>query len=125
MAVFGPRGRVLVIPSATIARVAPLLERHGRVARGYLGLGLQPVPLPGGEGTGAMVMSVDARGPAAPAGLHQGDVLVAWNGEPLRELRGLLRRLGPESVGQAVTLGYRRGGELREAVITVGERPAA
>jgi S1-C subfamily serine protease len=42
MAVFGPRRRVLVIPSATIERVAAKLETHGRVPRGYLGLGLQP-----------------------------------------------------------------------------------
>ena len=39
MAVFGPRRRVLVIPSATIARVAGRLETHGRIPRGYLGWG--------------------------------------------------------------------------------------
>jgi S1-C subfamily serine protease len=59
MAVFGPRRRVLVIPSGTIERVAAMLESHGRIARGYLGLGLQPVALQGGEGSGAIVMSVD------------------------------------------------------------------
>src|SRR3954454_2758070 len=40
MAVFGPRRHILVIPSATIERVAAQLESHGRVTRGYLGLGL-------------------------------------------------------------------------------------
>ena len=59
MAVFGPRRRVLVIPSTTIERVAAKLESHGRIARGYLGLGLQPVAIEGGDGSGAMVMSVD------------------------------------------------------------------
>jgi len=44
MAVRGAR-RVLVIPSATIERVAGQLESRGRIARGYLGLGLQPVKL--------------------------------------------------------------------------------
>src|SRR5262249_55984016 len=58
MAVRGPR-RVLVIPSATIERVAGRLETHGRIARGYLGVGLQPVRLD--EGVGAMVMSVDPK----------------------------------------------------------------
>ena len=43
MAVFGPRRRVLVIPSPTIERVAAKLESYGRIARGYLGLGLRPV----------------------------------------------------------------------------------
>ena len=48
MAVFGPRRRTLVIPRATIDRVAELLTTKGRIARGYLGLGLQPVKLDGG-----------------------------------------------------------------------------
>src|SRR5947209_5226730 len=62
MAVLGPR-RVLVIPAATVERVAPQLETHGHIARGYLGLGLQPVRLD--DGVGAMVMNVDETGPSA------------------------------------------------------------
>lgn len=123
MAVFGPRQRVLVIPSATIERVAPKLESDGRVARGYLGLGLQPVPLQDGEGIGAMVMSVDPEGPGAAAGLYQGDVLVTWDGSPIRDIRLILRALGPGSVGRPVTLGVRRGGELSEVTLTIAERP--
>ena len=68
MAVFGPRRRVLVIPAATIERVADKLVNHGWIPRGYLGPGLHPVPLAGKEGMGAMVMSVDPKGPGgAPA----------------------------------------------------------
>src|SRR5499427_10450230 len=96
MAVLGPR-RVLVIPAATIERVAGRLETHGRIARGYLGVGLQPVKLD--DGVGAMVMSVDKSGPSAAAGLRQGDVIVTWNHEKLSSVRSLLRTLGPESVG--------------------------
>ena len=107
MAVFGPRRRVLVIPSATIERIAAKLESHGRIPRGYLGLGLQPVALESGHGSGAMVMSVDPQGPGAAAGIHQGDIIVAWNGEPIRQLQSLLQALGPDSVGQTVTLGLR------------------
>jgi len=77
MAVFGPRRRVLVSPAATIERVASKLAAHGRIPRGYLGLGLQPVVIEGGEGPGAMVMSVDPQGPGALAGLRQGDILIA------------------------------------------------
>jgi S1-C subfamily serine protease len=47
MTVFGPRRRVLVIPAATLSRVVPRLEAHGRIPRGYLGLGLQPVTTEG------------------------------------------------------------------------------
>jgi S1-C subfamily serine protease len=124
MAVLGPRRRVLVIPAATIARVVTTLERHGRVARGYLGLGLQRVAIEG-EGSGVMVMSVDPGGPGAAAGIHQGDIVVAWNGEPIRHVPALLRTLGPDSVGQQVTIGLRRAGETRQFALTVGERPSA
>jgi S1-C subfamily serine protease len=125
MAVFGPRRRVLVIPAATIERVAAKLASDGRIPRGYLGLGLHPVALTGGGGAGAMVMSVDPKGPGAAAGVHQGDVIVALNGEPIRHVQSLLRALGPDRVGQTVTLDLRRAGETKQLSLTIGERPAA
>jgi S1-C subfamily serine protease len=123
MTVFGPRRRVLVIPSATIERVAARLEKHGHIPRGYLGLGFQLVAIEGG-GRGVMIMNVDPKGPGAKAGVHQGDTIVTWNGEPIRHVRSLLRALGPDSVGQTVTLGLRRGGETKNVMLTIAERPA-
>jgi S1-C subfamily serine protease len=122
MAVFGPRRRVLVIPSATIDRVAAKLEIHGRIPRGYLGLALQPVRLDG-EGVGAMVMGVDANGPGAAAGMRQGDVIVVWDGQAIRSVQTLLRALGPDSVGATVRLGVKRAGEPIEVKLQIGERP--
>ncbi|MBR0893396.1 serine protease [Bradyrhizobium tropiciagri] len=120
MAVLGPR-RVLTIPSATIERVAAQLEKSGRIARGYLGVGLQPVRLD--DGLGAMVMNVDKAGPSAAAGIRQGDVIVAVNGEKLSGVRALSRGLGPQSVGSVVELTVHRGGEPLNVKVTVGERP--
>jgi S1-C subfamily serine protease len=122
MAVLGPR-RVLVIPTATIERVAAQLETRGRIARGYLGLGLQPLRLD--DGIGAMVMNVDKAGPAATAGIRQGDVIVAVNNQKLSGVRALLRTLGPASVGQVVDIAVRRGGEPASFKVTIGERPEA
>jgi S1-C subfamily serine protease len=122
MAVFGPRRRTLVIPLATIDRVAELLATKGRIARGYLGLGLQPVKLDSG-GIGAMAISVDAKGPGAAAGVRQGDIIVAWSGEPIRGVHHLVRALGPDSVGASVRLSLRRAGEPVETTLTIGERP--
>jgi S1-C subfamily serine protease len=122
MAVLGPR-RVLVIPAATIERVAAHLETRGRIARGYLGLGLQPVRLD--DGVGAMVMNVDKAGPSAAAGIRQGDVIVAVNDEKLSGVRALSRSLGPESVGSVVDVAVRRGGEPVSFKVTIGERPEA
>ena len=70
-------------------------------------------------------MSVDPRGPGAAAGIYQGDIIVNWNGEPIRHVHSLLRALGPDSVGHTVTLGLRRAGEIKQVPLTIAERPAA
>jgi S1-C subfamily serine protease len=123
MVVFGPRRKVLVIPAATIERVAAKLSTHGRIARGYLGLGLRTTKLDGDGGTGAIVMNVEANGPGAAAGVRQGDIIVQWDGRPVRDVRTLLRALGPDSVGRTVKLSLARAGERREVTLTIGERP--
>jgi S1-C subfamily serine protease len=125
MAVFGPRRRTLVIPAPTITRVAARLERDGRIPRGYLGLGLQPVRVESDGASGAMIVSLDKNGPGVAAGLHQGDVVVTWDGQPLSGVGALLRALGPDSVGRRVALGVRRGGALLALALTIGERPQA
>jgi S1-C subfamily serine protease len=122
MTVFGPRRRVLVIPSVTIGRIAARLETSGRIPRGYLGLGLQPVTIEGGA-SGVMVMSVDPKGPGATANIHQGDVLVGWDGKPIGKLQSLLRSLGPDSVGKLVAIELRRGGQSHQTNLQIGERP--
>ena len=122
MAVRGPR-RVLTIPAATIERVAARLESHGRIARGYLGVGLQPVRLD--DGIGAMVMSVDKQGPAANAGVRQGDVIVGINNERIAGVRALVRSLGPDSVGSTIDLAVQRAGAPVNVKLVVGERPEA
>jgi S1-C subfamily serine protease len=124
MTVFGPRRRVLVIPSVTIGRIAAKLETHGRIPRGYLGLGLQPVTIEGG-GAGVMVMTIDPKGPGAAANIHQGDVLVSWDGKPIGKLQTVLRSLGPDSVGKLVTIELRRVGQSQQTKLQIGERPAA
>jgi S1-C subfamily serine protease len=124
MTVFAPRRRVLVIPSVTIGRVAAKLEAHGRIARGYLGLALRPVTAEGG-GSGIMVMSVDPDGPGAAADIHQGDVLVSWDGKPIGKLQPLLRSLGPDSVGRVLAVELRRGGRPHQAQLRIAERPPA
>jgi S1-C subfamily serine protease len=123
MVVFGPRRTVLIIPAATIERVAGKLQTHGRIARGYIGLGLQAARLDGDGGFGAMVMSVDPTGPGSAAGVRQGDVIVNWNGERIGDVRTLLRALGPDSVGQTAKLSLLRGGEPIEVTLTIVERP--
>ena len=124
----GPRHSHLAIPTATIERVAAVLEAKGRVARGYLGAGLQPVHVEAAPGTAekrtaVMVVSVDANGPAAAAGLKQGDIVLAWNGDSVGSMRDVMHRLNPETVGSAVDLSLSRAGQPAAARLTIGERP--
>jgi S1-C subfamily serine protease len=123
MVVFGPRRRVLVIPAATIERVAEKLASHGRIPRGFLGLGLRTVKLDGDSGTGVFVMNVEAHGPGAAAGVKQGDIIVKWDGRAVRDVRAVVQALGAESVGRVVKLSLLRAGEAVEVALTIAERP--
>jgi S1-C subfamily serine protease len=131
MAVLGPRRTVLAIPSQTIGRVVEQLLAKGRISRGYLGLAMQPVTLPEGlqrlanTEVGLLVSSVDAAGAAALGGVALGDVIVAWNGEGVRDYRQVQRLLGPESIGTTLAVAAVRGGALIDLRLTVGERPSS
>jgi S1-C subfamily serine protease len=130
MSTFGPRRRALVIPTATIERVlGPLLDR-GDIARGWLGVSLQPVAIPeamrvaaGGE-AGLMVLGLADGGPAALAGVMPGDILVTLDGHPAVRPRDIAERLGPDSVGKAVELRVLRAGQAVTVPLTVSARPA-
>lgn len=125
------RGAGLAIPASTVNRVVDTLLAKGRIARGYLGVGMQPVRLPDAmratltpqTDSGLIVLSVEPAGPAGRAGLMIGDVLFALDGAPVRETDYVQAVLGPERVGQAVRASIIRGGTAQELTITVGERP--
>jgi S1-C subfamily serine protease len=121
----------VAIPAATIDRVAGELLSKGRIARGYLGVGLQPVGLPEhlinrlklGVNTGLIVLTAEPGGPAERAGVLVGDVLVSLEGKAVADVQDLQAVLGGDTVGKTVTAAIVRGGELTEATIVVGERP--
>jgi S1-C subfamily serine protease len=72
-----------------------------------------------------LVISIDPRGPAAPAGVRIGDIITHWNGTPLTRVRELMRELGAESVGRAAEPRLLRGDAEVVLKVTLGERPAA
>jgi len=130
MSTSGPRRRALVIPAATIARVLPALLADGRVARGWLGVGLQPVAVPeslrsaSGCESGMMVISLADGAPAAQAGVLPGDIVLDLAGTPVRRARALAAALGPERIGQPVAVRLLRAGELRTLSVLIAARPA-
>jgi S1-C subfamily serine protease len=129
------RTSLLAIPAATIDRVTDELLRQGHIARGYLGVGLQPIPLPehlrtklksvkGGAAEGGLiVLSVEPDGPAGQAGVLIGDVLIALDGTSVSGTDDVQEFLSGDRVGKPLAASLLRGGDLIERKITVGERP--
>ena len=121
------RGIALTVPAPTLDRVVETLLAHGRIRRGYLGIGAQPVRLPEGQSqqlgqeTGLLLVSVEAGSPAEKGGLLLGDIIVAFDGQSTRHLDDLLGRLSGDSVGAELPLRIVRGGTVRELKVTVGE----
>ena len=129
------RTSLLAIPAATIDRVTDELLRQGHIARGYLGVGLQPIPLPehlrtklksaeGGLAQGGLiVLSVEPDGPAGQAGVLIGDVLIALDRTSVSGTDDVQEFLSGDRVGKPLTASLLRGGDLIERKVTVGERP--
>lgn len=142
-AVIDPSGRIIgiatprfarfgaiAVPAPTVNRVVETLLQKGRIPRGYLGVGLQPVRLPDtlrktlkrDDKTAAIVLEVEPEGPAHKAGIVIGDIFVGLAGHPVTRLEDVHGQLGAESIGKSLPLKFVRGGALQEANIVVGER---
>lgn len=126
------RGAGLTIPASTVDRVVNQLLTSGRVARPYLGVGMQTVLLPGKlreqfnlpQTSGLMMLSVEADAPADKAGISIGDVLLSLGEKTVADTNDVQTILGREEVGAVIKARFLRGGEVKDAEITLGERPA-
>jgi S1-C subfamily serine protease len=131
MSTFGPRGQVIVIPHATLARVVPQLVKDGHVSRGWLGVALHAVAVPdalhesAGQTSGMMVMSVVENGPAAQAGIVAGDIILSVDGISTHRFRKIARFFGGESIGRKADIRLIRGGAIITVQTTIAERQAA
>ena len=128
----GRRGSALTIPESTVNRVIDQLLAKGRIAKGYLGLGMQPVRLPENLKTslnltssgGVIVVNVEANGPADSAGVLLGDVLISFDGTFVNDTADVLALLNSsDRVGKNVKTQIVRGGTLIELAIMIGEKP--
>ena len=122
-------GPSVAIPWAVATQPATTITAQGRVLRGFLGIGSQPIPLAaavkdlaGGQERGLLVVQVVEGGPAAQAGILQGDILVRLDGTAVASADDLQAFLGPTRVGSSLTASIVRGGQLRDLTVTVGTR---
>ncbi len=126
---FGRFG-VIAIPASAVNAVVDTLLQKGRIPRGYLGVGLQPVRLPDAlrrslqrdEKTAAIVLEVENDSPAHKAGIVIGDIIVSLAGHPVARLEDIHSQLHGGSIGNPLPLKFIRGGAVQEASVIVAER---
>jgi S1-C subfamily serine protease len=111
----------LAIPASTVDRVVDEILSRGHVARGYLGVGLQPVELPDHH-KGLIVLSLEPDGPAAKAGVLIGDVLVSLGGKEVVDTDDIQSVLEGHKVGTKIEAGVVRGGVAATIGVVIGER---
>jgi S1-C subfamily serine protease len=122
------QGISVTVPVPTLRSVVETLLKHGRVRRGYLGVGAQPVRLPEnlagqlGQETALLLVMVEPDSPAAHGGLLMGDTIVALDGSAVRHMDDLQALLSGSRVGQKVPVRIIRGGQVQDAEVVIGER---
>ncbi len=103
-------------PSAIALRVAEQLEAYGEVRRGAIGVAIGDVTPEASRKAGyerwdgALIARVDTGSAAEAAGLEAGDVVVSFDGRPVRTPQALRVAIGVAQSGRAVSIGYVRGG---------------
>ncbi len=116
------------VPINMAKEILPQLRATGHVTRGWMGVYSQHITpdlaealeLQGGA-KGALVSKVDPRGPAAAAGIERGDVIVEFDGKPIREMEDLPRLVASTGVGRAVDVVVVRDGKRESLNVKLGE----
>ena len=124
------RNAIITVPTQTIDRVVDAILERGHVPRPFLGVAMQPVPVPEtlraqfaeGADQVLLVLHVEPNSPAASAGVLVGDLIVSLNGDPVHDVRNALHRIARLSVGDSVSLVVIRGGGRMELSLTVADR---
>ena len=124
----GSMGIGFAIPTETVENVMNSLIKTGRVSRGWLGIELQgrvkdPTKL-SDDATGIEVVNVLPDGPAAKAGLQQGDIITALDGQPLTDANSLIQLVARKTPDTTITLSILRGDETHHVAVKLGERQA-
>jgi serine protease Do len=130
-AIYSPSGASAGIGFATpsdLARpVVEQLKRDGRVERGWLGVSVQDIVAEEGRSgrRGVIIAGIERNSPAGRAGLRQGDLVVAINGDRIETSRALVRTVAAVPPGQTLRLTVVREGRERDLPVQVGRRPNA
>jgi serine protease Do len=114
------------VPSKTAVAVIDQLKQFGETRRGWLGVRIQQVTDEIAESLnvkpphGALVAGIDDKGPAKPAGIEAGDVIVKFDGRDIKEMRDLPRVVADTTVGKEVQVVIIRKGQEVTKSVTLG-----
>ncbi len=129
----GAQGICFAVAVDLVRVVIGDLVRHGRVRRGYLGIGGADIRLPREalerfgltEARAVLVIRVEPESPAAHTGVRERDIIVALRGSPTTGVAALTRLLDRESVGQPCELTLLRGATVATMTVIPTEMAAA
>jgi serine protease Do len=122
----GSVGIGFAVPSANAMPVIDQLRQFGETRRGWLGVRIQNVDettaeaLALGSARGALVAGIDEKGPAKPAGIEVGDVIVRFDGKEVKDSRDLPRIVAATPVGKATDVVVVRKGQEVTRQVTLG-----
>ena len=122
----GSIGLGFAVPSKTVSRVVDQLQQFGELRRGWLGVRIQQVTEEIAESLnikparGALVAGVDDKGPAKPAGIEPGDVVVRFDGKDVKDPKDLSRAVADTAVGKEVDVVVIRKGNEETRKVTLG-----
>jgi S1-C subfamily serine protease len=127
--ILGAQGICFAVASNTAVFVLGEFVAHGRVRRAHIGIVAQTVPLPRrvalalGAGPRAVrIGAVEPGGPAASAGLREGDLLLSLDGVAVTGTDDLVRLLGAERIGRETSVGFLRDGKVERRSLHAVER---
>jgi serine protease Do len=126
----GNQGIGFAIPSNVVRAAMNSIISKGRVIRGYLGVGIQPVTADIAEqfklksARGALVTDVTPGSPAEKAGIIRGDVIRKVNGYEVKDTITLVNRIAEADIGSNLTIDLVRDGESKTVSAQVVEQPA-
>jgi serine protease Do len=124
-----PRANTIgfAVPVNMAKDILPQLRASGKVVRGWLGVVIQHIS-PGlaesfklEDKTGALISKVDPKGPAADAGLQRGDVIVRFDGKPIKQMEELPRAVASTAIGKEVDVVVLRDGKEKAFRVRVAE----
>jgi S1-C subfamily serine protease len=126
------QGICFAIPIDMARRIVPQLMQHGRVIRGYLGLHGRDVPIARhlirrfdlNQESGVEVFGLESNGPAAQAGIAEGDFIVGLADEPITGVDGLQKRLAEIPVGIPAEVVLLRDERRLVRFVVPGEYPS-